>query len=519
MDVVFISESWERENLTLDKIINLEDHTVISNVNQRKGNGGRPAIIANSRKFHIQNLTNTLIQVPWGVEAVWCVLTPKNVKHDSRIQKIACCALYCKPSSNRKTLLLDHISDAYNILSTKYGRGLHFVLAGDTNDLKLDSILHLDTRFVQIVQEWTRMDPPAILDPIIMTLSNLYQEPKCLEPLDADPDKIGVKSDHRIVVARPINIIDNKCARQTRTVKFRPFPESGILKMRDWFMEQSWQGVYQTESAHDKAKVFQDILVKKLDEIFPEKIRKIQSDDQPWISQKLKKMDRKRKRIYRKERKSEKWSKMNKLFKKEVKSAKANFYKDQVADLKQKKPGQWYTCLKRISSFDQMKNDQVSVEELNHLISNNQNKLLFHPPQVWFVLSRVNTNKATVPGDFPARLIKQFAAYLAEPLSDIFNTSMKRGEYPRIYKFEICTPVPKSYPPQNTSQLRNISGLLNFDRVFVKIISQLIIADMESNMDPAQFGNQKGISVQHYLIQMLHRILTVLDNNSRGDIY
>ena len=550
MDVVFISESWERENFTLDKIINLEDHTVISNVNQRKGNGGRPAIIANSRKFHIQNLTNTLIQVPWGVEAVWCVLTPKNVKHDSRIQKIACCALYCKPSSNRKTLLLDHISDAYNILSTKYGRGLHFVLAGDTNDLKLESILHLDTRFVQIVQEWTRMDPPAILDPIIMTLSNLYQEPKCLEPLDADPDKIGVKSDHRIVVARPINIIDNKCARQTRTVKFRPFPESGILKMRDWFMEQSWQGVYQTESAHDKAKVFQDILVKKLDEIFPEKIRKIQSDDQPWISQKLKKMDRKRKRIYRKERKSEKWSKMNKLFKKEVKSAKANFYKDQVADLKQKKPGQWYTCLKRISSFDQMKNDQVSVDELNHLPDQQQAEKIaekfasiqnlydplktedisvppftdkdipqFHPAQVWFVLSRVNTNKATVPGDFPARLIKQFAAYLAEPLSDIFNTSKKRGEYPRIYKFEICTPVPKSYPPQNTSQLRNISGLLNFDRVFEKLISQLIITDMESNMDPAQFGNQRGISVQHYLIQMLHRILTVLDNNSRGDIY
>ena len=430
------------------------------------------------------------------------------------------------------------------------GRGLHFVLAGDTNDLKLESILHLDTRFVQIVQEWTRMDPPAILDPIIMTLSNLYQEPECLEPLDADPDKIGVKSDHRIVVARPINIIDNKCARQTRTVKFRPFPESGILKMRDWFMEQTWQEVYETESAHDKAKVFQDILVKKFDEIFPEKTRKIQSDAQPWISQKLKKMDRKRKRIYRKERKSEKWSKMNKRFKKEVKSAKANFCKDQVADHKQKKPGQWYTCLKRISSFDQMKNDQVSVDELNHLPDQQQAEKIaekfasiqnlydplktedisvppftdkdipqFQPAQVWFVLSRVNTNKATVPGDFPARLIKQFAAYLAEPLSDIFNTSMKRGEYPRIYKFEICTPVPKSYPPQNTSQLRNISGLLNFDRVFEKLISQLIIADMESNMDPAQFGNQKGISVQHYLIQMLHRILTVLDNNSRGDIY
>ena len=76
VDVAFMSESWEREYLTLDKIINLDDHTVISNVNQRKGNGGRPAIIASSEKYHIQNLTNTLIQVPWGVEDVWCVLTP-----------------------------------------------------------------------------------------------------------------------------------------------------------------------------------------------------------------------------------------------------------------------------------------------------------------------------------------------------------------------------------------------------------------------------------------------------------
>ena len=79
--------------------------------------------------------------------------------------------------------------------------------------------------------------------------------------------------------------------------------------------------------------------------------------------------------------------------------------------------------------------------------------------------------------------------------------------------------MPKSYPPENTSQLRNISRLLNFDRVFEKFISQLIIADMDSSMDPAQFGNQRGISVQHYLIQMLHRILSALDNNSGGDIF
>ena len=131
----------------------------------------------------------------------------------------------------------------------------------------------------------------------------------------------------------------------------------------------------------------------------------------------------------------------------------------------------------------------------------------------------MDEKKATVPGDFPARLIKQFAVYLAEPLTAIFNSGLRRGEYPEIYKYEICTPVPKVQPVQTTAQLRNISGLLNFDRVYEKLISQFIISDMEAKLDPAQFGNQKGKSIQHYLIQMLHRILSALDNNSKGDTF
>ena len=165
VDLLFMSESWEREYLTLNQIINLEDHTVISNVSQRKGKGGRPAIIVNHTKYQVQNITNTIVQIPWGVEAVWCVLTPHNVSHDSKVQKIACCAIYSKPNSNRKTLLLDHISDAFNILSTRYGRGLHFILAGDTNDLKLQPILSLSPNLKQIVKKWTRMDPLPFLIP------------------------------------------------------------------------------------------------------------------------------------------------------------------------------------------------------------------------------------------------------------------------------------------------------------------------------------------------------------------
>ena len=120
-----------------------------------------------------------------------------------------------------------------------------------------------------------------------MTLSHVYQKPLCLEPLDADPETK--------IRPQDCDFETNKCARQTRKLKVRPFPQSGILKMKDWFIDQTWEEVYSAESAHEKASIFQKMLIAKLDEFFPEREMKIQSDDQPLISQKLKKLDRRRK--------------------------------------------------------------------------------------------------------------------------------------------------------------------------------------------------------------------------------
>ena len=50
-----------------------------------------------------------------------------------------------------------------------------------------------------------------------------------------------------------------------------------------------------------------------------------------------------------------------------------------------------------------------------------------------------------------------------------------------------------------------------------KILADLMIKDMEAKLDPSQYGNQKGISIQHYLINMVHRILTALDKNNNRE--
>ena len=116
-------------------------------------------------------------------------------------------------------------------------------------------------------------------------------------------------------------------------------------------------------------------------------------------------------------------------------------------------------------------------------------------------------------------MFKEFAAHLAEPLSHIYNSSLIQGEYPQIYKFEMSTPVPKKYPVEKIEDMRNISGLLTADKLFEKLLVELIISDMKQSADVSQFGNQKYTSIQHYLVKMIHKIHTTLDNNSRRQIF
>ena len=101
----------------------------------------------------------------------------------------------------------------YNLFSSKYRNGLHWIICGDTNDLKLDDILSLNSNLKQVVQNPTRLNPPRILDPIITTLSSFYQVPVWLGPLDPDPDMNGKPYDHLMVVMTPISVLYNRPAR------------------------------------------------------------------------------------------------------------------------------------------------------------------------------------------------------------------------------------------------------------------------------------------------------------------
>ena len=63
VDLACVSESHECEGRPLVESLKLDNYEIISSMHQRRGKGGRPALIVNKLKYDVTNITNTLVSV------------------------------------------------------------------------------------------------------------------------------------------------------------------------------------------------------------------------------------------------------------------------------------------------------------------------------------------------------------------------------------------------------------------------------------------------------------------------
>ena len=86
--------------------------------------------------------------------------------------------------------------------------------------------------------------------------------------------------------------------------------------------------------------------MENLEKFLPLKTIKICSEDEPWFSTNLKKLERKMKREYVKHKQSKKWSFLNAAYLEKSEEEKAKYYENIVEDLKLSNPSQWYSKLR-----------------------------------------------------------------------------------------------------------------------------------------------------------------------------
>ena len=254
----------------------------------------------------------------------------------------------------------------------------------------------------------------------------------------------------------PISVVNNQPERIYRKIKSRPIHEQGLNEMKKWLSTQVWTEVFDEESAHRKAEILQNLLVSAFEELFPEKVKKVANDDQPFINEKLKKMKRKKCREFQKHRRSEKWRTLEEKYQDELGKTKKDYYRRKIRNLRRTKPRNWHSEIKKLTSYDQQKSEKIVVEAIKDLPVNVQAELIadkfaavsqefeklkegdikipeftneeipqFTESEVKEVLSQMDVSKSNVSGHIPARILKTFSDELAKPVTEVLNSSIK----------------------------------------------------------------------------------------------
>ena len=311
------------------------------------------------------------------------------------------------------------------------------------NDTKIEPILHLNGNLKQHVTKPTRLDPDKVLDVVISDLGSYFQTPTVEPALKVDEDKIGSPSDHLLVVWSPLDNFHNKKVREEKRINYRPLTDAGYDQMKIELDNINWCFLEDMKSANDQAASFHNVLFETFDRCFPLKSKKISNDSEPYFTDEVRQLQRKKMREYAKHRKSSKYLSLQKLYKAKVSASKKIYYKKSIENLKNSNPGQWYRQIKLLTKYDK-KNDNLEVESLKHLDNNAQAEIIaekfasvaneFQPLnreaiqvpefsddeipviselEVKNVLESLKTNTSTRPDDVPAKVLKRFSNYIS----------------------------------------------------------------------------------------------------------
>ena len=427
------------------------------------------------------------------------------------------------------------------MLRSQYDNRINYLIGGDLNKLKIDRILESYGPLRQIITTATR--DSAILENIITDLHTLYQQPECLPPLQVDEDKAGENSDHNVVLLPPITINNNR-KRVKKPIVTRPLPESGVEKFSQFICSHTWGEVLGETDIDKKVNNFHKTLRLKLDEFCPEKTVMVSYLDKKWMTPQLKNLNRRIKREFYKNRKSNKWKKLKKKFKTLKRRTVQNFYSNFVSELKVSNPSKWYSMAKRLGAEENNKGSELTVECLKGLdnqqsaeqvaeyfskVSQEYSPLdtgklpAYLPAQEILQVDEINVaerlfklkcRKSTQPIDLPSKLRKEFPCELATPLTDIINCCLAQHHYPSPWKHEWVVPAEKVSNPTTLKDLGKISLTSEYSLIFEGIIKDWIMEDIAPSIDRSQYGNQKGTSTEHMMVNLMDRILKLLDNNS-----
>ena len=131
---------------------------------------------------------------------------------------------------------------------------------------------------------------------------------------------------------------------------------------------------------------------------------------------------------------------------------------------------------------------------------------------VWNILQRIKKT-ATGPDATPYTVWKDHAELVTPVVTWVWNLSLKKHTWPRLWKRSNINPLPKVEVPKEKSDYRGINVTSVIARAFEKVVFNAHARDVvEGNLTASQFAYRKGGSGTDALIAIQHAVNQYLDD-------
>ena len=497
----------ERENIRLIK-------------KNRRTRGGGVAIAFDNRKLSLKEhkISDNRYELVCGTGKVL-----------SNNQPVIIISYYIPPKQKSSTTddMMTCISDGLSLLLVKFSDPLIFI-AGDANCRDMSLAFADLPGIIEVPSPPTRGE-----NRLDLIHCNYTDEPAtALCPLENEE---GSRSDHKVLFLEgEIRMVHHFT--KTRIMRRRMRPDD-IASFNTLCINTQWEKIGTGNPIHT-ANAMHTLLERHVDMCFPLRAIVIKSTDKPWMNNFIRRAVRRRKKIFKKEYRSNRWRRHKKKIVRLIQERKTEYmdgikqsvkeagntraYHQAIKKLQTKDtPSQKPWCLQNM--FPGMPEEEIAEMSADYFnaISHEFTPIAAPPPpenprqllsvhEVSARLKKIRKPKSQVKGDLNPNLIGPLVDVLAIPLTIIFNEVFLTNIWPETWKHETVHLIPKKPSPSSLSELRNLSCT----PLFSKLLETFLLEDLksETHLSENQYGGRKGVSTDHFLIDMWNNILEPLDD-------
>ena len=406
------------------------------------------------------------------------------------------------------------------------------------NKLLLDTIF--DTSSEQVVDIPTRGN--NILDIFITNRPTLIDRCKVVP---------GV-SDHDIVFVQAQTRATRKKPPRRKILLWKNVDTDSLLTATLDFATDFTSRYTTTTDINTLWQSFRDFTTNVIDKFVPSKMSSTRFN-QPWVTRKVKRLSKRKKRAYHKARDSGTEHDINryKSIRTETRNECRTAYHTYIRDIitTDRNPKKLYSYVKGKrrdnSGVSSLKADGVAHSDprMKANILNNQFSGVFTTEDTSFIphiegtpspdmhhfsvtvqgvkklLLDLDTHKAAGPDNIPTRYLKDCADELAPAITLIYQASLQQGEVPSDWREAIVTPIFKKGDHSNPANYRPISLTSVCCKMLEHIIHSQIMGHLDINniLSDQQHGFRKKRSTESQLLLTLQDLTSGLNEGEQID--